>query len=77
MVSYTLTGEIFTRETFANFANFGQIRESLSSEIQFMLIAHHIDAQFVIRESLSTRNVSNRSFSKVYPVPCFQYFRIF
>ena len=31
MVSYAVTGEIFTRETFENFENFGQIRESLSS----------------------------------------------
>jgi len=32
VLSITLFGETFARETFANFANFGLLRESLSRE---------------------------------------------
>ena len=33
MLQHTLIEETFARETFANFANFGHFRESLSREI--------------------------------------------
>ena len=61
----TLIRETFTRETFANFANFGHFRESLSRENLKLLIRESLSREillvFSIRESLSNK-ISNIFF---------------